>query len=363
MKYQPERDLERAAIESKTVSPKELAKWVLSKRNKVITPEAITNYFRRNPEYKKRIDEKLNGISPNVFQAVDGSLFENGNFKDTSTVKQWLMDMAMRRRRGKGLHPEYLKTQVRILKQYCEIYKKHPDRFNFQDAQEIFMLEEAKGKDTYHIRRVFKDFLKSRGETDYTKIGVGKPRGFGLYKDLVVEREPINNMLTWVGQQNFIAYTADLLMFHNGLRINAVLKAKIEDYRTVGKWGLLTVVEKFREVKTFKLVRKVAESIEMLIGERKSGLIFAGLDKDAIGKINNEAINRFCPEIRQKYANIHPNHFWRHMCAQHLLRATDRNSKAVAALMQCTEQSLNESYGAATDADVEKWENEYLDKI
>lgn len=359
-KYKPERDLETAALEIKSSSPSEIAKWVLSKRNQVISPESVTMYFKRHPDLKAKIDSALSGLAPSVVQAVDAALFENGNFKETPSVKQWLLDMAMRRRHGKALHPEYVITQVRILKQVCSEFEKHPDRLTFRDAQEIFMAKEAKGFDTYAFRRVLKDFLKSKGESDWQKIGVGKPRGFGLYKDLFVEKETLEKMLQWIKEQNFTAYTADNLMYHIGLRINAVLTAKIEDFGDVGNWATITVLEKFREIKTFKVVSRVAFDIDRVIGERTTGLIFEGLKIEEIANLNNQAIDKFCPEIRQKYKHVHPNHFWRHMAAQHLLRVTDRNSKAVAALLQCTEQSLNESYGAASAKDVEKWENEYL---
>lgn len=357
--YKPEKDLETAAIESKTSSPIILAKWVLNKRNKVISPESVTMYLKRHPELKAAIEAKLSGLSPTAVMAVDKALFENGNFRECASVKNWLMFMNMRRRKGKALKPSYVYEQVTVLKQVCSEYQKHPDRIDFRDAQEIFLAKEQQGKDTYVFRRVLKDFLKSKGVNDWQLIGVGKPRGFGEYKDMFVEHPILEKMLDWVKTQSFQAYTVDNIMYHNGLRVNAVLTAQIEDFKTNGNWKTLTVLEKFRETKTFKIVPKVAELISAVIGERKTGNIFS-ITLDEIGKLNNQAIELFTPEIRIKYKHIHPNHFWRHMAAQHLLRVTDRNSKAVAALLQCTEQSLNESYGAATSADIEKWENEYL---
>lgn len=356
--YKPERDLELAAVEIKSSSPSLLAKWILSKRNKVVSAESIIMYLKRHPELKATIEQKISGLSPNAAQAVDAALFENGNFKEVPSIREWVLFMAMRRRKGKALKPEYVTQQITGLKQVCKEYKKHPDRLTFRDAQEIFAAKEAEGKDTYVFRRILKDFLKSKNDRDWQKIGVGKPRGFGMYKDLFVEKETLEDMIAWI--PNDKAQTADLLMYHHGLRINAVLTAKIEDFKTAGNWNTLTVLEKFREVKTFKIVPKVAYRLKQVIGDRKTGLIFEGLTVEDCAQWNNSAIERFCPEIRIKYKHIHPNHFWRHMCAQHLLRVTDRNSKAVAALMQCTEQSLNESYGAATSADVEKWENEFL---
>lgn len=360
MKYQPERDLELAAVETKSVSPTTLALWVLNKRNQKIDPTAVTKYFSRHPDLKKTIDNALLGLAPTATQAVDNSLFENGNFRETSSVKEWFLFMKSRRRKGKPLKEEYIQTsQIGVLKRICSDFNKHPDRLTYHDAQEIFLAYEAKGMDTYCFRRVLKDFLKSKGSPDWEKIGVGKPRGFGDYKDLFVEKATLDLMLAWIKEQNFETYVQDMLMFHNGLRINAVETAKIEDFKIVGSWQTITVLEKFREVRTFKIVPLVADLIKQVIGERKEGLIFT-LNDGIMEGFNNKAIDRFCPEIRVKYKHIHPNHFWRHMCIQQLLRVTNRNSKAVAAIVQCSEQSLNESYGAATNADVEKWETEFL---
>lgn len=357
--YKASKDLEIAAVQMKSLSPSVLAQWVLNNRNKVITPESITVFFKRNPDLKQRLDEKITGFCPDEKQVVDAALFENGNFRETPSVKEWLLFMNMRRRKNKGLHPEYINSLVRTLKQVCLEYSKHPDRLTFRDAQEIFLAKEKLGIDTCHFRKTLKDFLKSKGDNEYVKIGVGKPRGFGQYKDLFVPKETLEKMLEYIRPINFQVYTMDMLMYHNGLRIQAVVESKIEDFKTVRGWKTLTVLEKFREVKTFKIVKVVGDLIETVIGDRQSGKIFS-FDEDTCSSLNNEAIDAFCPEIRETYKHIHPNHFWRHMCAQHLLRVTDRNSKAVAALLQCSEQSLNESYGAATSADVEKWENEYL---
>lgn len=364
--YQPERDLLKAAQETKSNSPIVLAKWILNKRNVERTAESIRIFLKRNPTIKDQIDKALNDLSPTEVQAVNDALFENGNFKETSSVQQWVKDMAMRRRKGKPLHPNYVKVQVTVLKQVCTEFTKHPDRLTFSDAQDMFLSWESRGKDSYVIRRVLKDFLKSKNDDGWQKIGVGKPRGFGQYKNLFVEKETLERMLQSIQGQSFEAYVIDCLMFHNGLRINAALGtdglARIEDFNTVGNWRTITVLEKFRETKTFKLSPKDAELIAQVIGDRKEGKIFSLTDTE-MSLFNNQAIDEFCPEIKQKYDHIHPNHFWRHMAAQHLLRITDRNSKAVAALMQCTEQSLNESYGAATSEDIEKWENEYVGKL
>ena len=289
--------------------------------------------------------------------------------------------MRSRRRKNKPLKNEYIYvSQVTPLKAICKHFSKHPDRLNFRDAQEIFAAEEDKGKDSYHYRRVLKDFLKSKNVDGWQKIGVGKPRGFGDYKDMKVPRETSDKMTNWVRDQRstvnskdhntvvlteaqaFEAYVMDRLMLYRGLRINAVENALIENFVKVeGAWysHTLKVVEKFRDVKTFKIEPEIADLIKQVIGERKSGKIFS-LDDGIIEGLNSASIDVFCPELRVKYKHIHPNHFERHECIQLLLEFWHHNTSIVASIVQCSEQSLKESYGAATEADVDTWEQETL---
>jgi integrase len=168
-------------------------------------------------------------------------------------------------------------------------------------------------------------------------------------------------MFEWIKAHDFKVYVVDKVMYHNGLRLSAVLNAKIEDFKIDDEWCELTVLEKFREVKTFMLVREVADLIKQVIGDRKQGKIFDGVLPTQVNTLNREALKQFAPELEPKIEM--PSHFFRHMCAQHLLRATDWNSKVVAAIMQCTEQSLNESYGGAPSGDAQKWCMKYLPQL
>lgn len=354
-----------AALETKSVSPTVLVGWILNKRNVKKDPTAITQYFKRHPELKKQIDDALNEMAPTVAQAVDNSLFENGNFREVPSVKEWILYMNTKRgRKGRDLHPKYIEQRIYHLKYICQKYLKHPDRLSYHDAQEIFLAEKEQGRDTNKIRGSIKAFLMSKGAPEWEKIGVGKPRGFGKYKDLYVEPSTQKNMIEYVHSQSFEAYVVDMIMLFRGLRVGAVLSAKIESDERIGNTAAFnsvnstfTVLEKFRDVKTFKLASPIADLLKQVIGDRKEGLIFNVKD-DAMERLNGKAIDLFCPELRLKYKNLHPNHFWRHICIQNLLKKTEYNSKRVASDVQCTEQSLNESYGAASEKDAERWADE-----
>jgi len=371
VKYKPSRDIPQAVRELKDLSPSKIVLWVLNKRNEERTPESVTMWFKQHPEIYDELSKEIVQGLPTEKQATDATMFQNGNFEELASVKEWILFMGTRRRKGKSLHPNYVKEQVRSLRWCCERFHKHPDRLSFHDAQEIFQALEhdpdhshweggAKvvGMDTNGIRRGLKDFLKSKGSSDFGKIGVGKPSGFGHYKTLHVEKSTVHEILGWIKTQNFMFYVADKLMFHNGIRLNAMLTARIENFKQGASWSEITVLEKFREEKTFILTPEVGQLICQVIGERKEGLIFQGLEKQALNRVNREALRKFVPELEPKIEM--PSHCFRHFCAQTLLRATGWNSDAVASIMQCTKQSLEESYGGAPQGKQREWCELYL---
>jgi len=357
MNYSPRRDIPDFARALETLSSSAICEMILNKRNVERTPESVTMWFKEHPDVKGQLEKEIVEGLPTEKQAVDGSIFQNGTFETIPVVKEWILYMNTRRHKGKSLHPKYVQKQVWALRFLCKNYVKHPARLTFHDAQEIFKDLEEQGKDSYQARTTLKDFLKSKGSPEWEKIGVGKPRGFGKYKQLFLETPIVLSMLEWTKSENFEIYVVDEIMWHNGLRLNAVLKANIENFKSSEKWDYLTVTEKFREVKTFKLVKEVGDLLRTVIGERKEGHIFKVTDEEC-AEVNRAALKRYVPELEPK---IHmPNHMYRHFCAQELRKLTNNNSKACAALMQCSEQSFTESYGGATDSDVETWENQYL---
>lgn len=371
MKYKPERDLPEFAREFKTVQPSKLAQIILERRNVKRTPESITMWFRDHPDIYEALQKEIVEGLPSAKEVVDTTMYELGSFAEIQSVKNWVLYMRTRRRKGRPLHPDYIKDQVRLLRQALKEHSvlKHPDRLTFRDAQEIFLEAESKGKDTYSFRRALKDFLKSKGSPDWEKIGVGKPRGFGKYRDLYVEKEIIYSMLGFILSQDFEVYVIDKIMWHNGLRIGAVLNARINDV-VDGKtlsfvmlptgWAMITVKEKFQEIKTFRLVPEVAKLISEVIGERKTGKIFSANER-RVNVLNRAAIKKYAPDLEPKVRM--PSHFFRHMFFQHLLRLLGWNYDKAAAIGQTTAQSLKESYGGMPTGDVQEWEQAYLPQL
>jgi integrase len=253
----------------------------------------------------------------------------------------------------------------------CKRFNKHPDRLTTRDAQEMFIALESDqafshweggvkvaGQDSCVYRRALKDFLKSKGAKDWQLIGVGKPSGYGQYKDLWAEPETVKQMIEWVTEQNPTIGAIDSIMYHRGIRVHAVLTAEIAKFHRTSEWDYITVLEKFRETPTFKLNKTIGDKIQKIIGDRKEGRIFEGVIEHEVADLNREALKKFLPDLEPKIEM--PNHFFRHMHAQHLRKLTKGNTVLCAAMMKCSKQSFDESYGGITDSEVEEGENIYL---
>jgi hypothetical protein len=94
-----------------------------------------------------------------------------------------------------------------------------------------------------------------------------------------------------------------------------------------------------------------------LIRNRKSGKIF-NISIVELSNLNREALKRFVPELEPKIEM--PNHFWRHMFFQHMLRVTDWNYAVCAEWGGSTVASLQESYSRPPEAVVREWGLKYM---
>ncbi len=362
VKYKPSRDLPRFARELNTLSPTKLSEYILMRMNIKVEPDAIRMWFTRNPKIRDELEKEIITGVPTVKEEVTTAMFEKKAFEELPSVKEWILFMKTRRVKGKPLHPEYIKEQIRLLRHALREHSvpKHPDRLTFRDAQEIFVEIEDKGHDSYAFRRAIKDFLKARGVAGWEKIGVGKPTGYGKYKTLFVDKETVHKMLDYIKGKDFEVYVVDSLMYYNGLRIQAVLDAKIEDFkRQPDKWATLTVTEKFRTRLTFDVVPEVADLVETVVGDRTKGKIFKDVTERRVNILNREALKVFLPELEPQIEM--PSHFFRHACAQNLKRMV--GSHKAAAIMKTSLQSFIESYGGDTEEEVSYWTRETLPKL
>jgi hypothetical protein len=370
MKYKPSRDLPNFARELKTLSPSKLAEMVLNRRNEETTPESVTMWFKRHPEIYEQLSKELVQGLPTATEQVDVSIYQNGQFKELPSVKNWMLELSSRE-----LVDEYVNQKISILKQIClgKIHGfdlvqegkwclKHPDRLSLREVMELIALLKDRGKDTYQIKRDMKDFLQSKDIVVGKKFTVGRPKGYGKYKKLYVKPESQEQMLEWIKSLNYEAYAVDRFMHKTGTRITASLNSNIEELRG----NTLTVYDKGRLSRYPKghpwdkrLPPKLLSEIQGLIDGRKNGKIFS-ISYDTMTEFNRKAIEKFAPEILELYPNLMPNHFWRHIFFQNILRASDWNYKVAGALGGSSAQSVEESYGEPDKATVDEWKEKYI---
>lgn len=368
MKYRAKRDLPKFAKEYHTLSPKALAEIILSKRNKEITTQSITNWFRRHPQIHDRLKASI--IQKELPQVeVAPSIFRNGTFEQLPSVKEWLIQLDARE-----LTKEYTQGKIGLLKRACrgkfvgiDLVKegiwclKHPDRLTMKECMELISLMKKKGKDTYPLKRDLKDFLESKGIAVGKRIAVGKPKGYGKYAKLHVKKPVLRDMLNWIQGEDFEVYVIDAFMYKTGTRIGASQEVLIENIAEVGDKAVVTVYDKGRKSKypeghpwDKRIDNTLLYELKQLIGDRKAGKVFT-VSYDRISKLNREALERFAPDTLLKYPNLFVNHFWRHMFFQHILRRCDWNYTKAGALGGSSPQSVEESYGKPPEETIKQW--------
>ena len=368
MKYRASRDLPKFARENHTLSPTDLARIILEKRNKTVSPEAITMWFKRHPDILMEIKGSIH--AEELPQAeVSKTIFNNGTFEELRTVKQWLIQLDARE-----LSREFIKTKINLLKAVCKgqirgfdlVFEglwclKHPDRLTLQECMEIISIVRRKGKDTYQLKRDLKDFMQSKGIPVGQRIAVGKPRGYGKFARLFVKKPVLKAMLEWIKKEHFEVYVVDAFMYKTGTRITATLNALLENIGETGDQAIITVYDKGRKSKyphghpwDKRLDATLLWDIKQLIGLRRHGKIFT-VSKDLISKINRQALETFAPEILKQFPTLMVNHFWRHMFFQHMLRNCDWNYTVAAALGGSESKSVEESYGKPPEETIKKW--------
>jgi len=375
MKYKPKRDIPLFARELKTLSPSKIRDHILRKRNKVVTAESITMWFKRHPDIYDELAKELVSNKPSVKEEVPEHIFQNGAFEQLESIRNWIIEMQDRdivkipnrvnaiKRVCMGRFPNW---GVDLVKEGLWCFK-HPDRLTLDEARTIVRILKSKGFDTASIRLPLRDFLLSKGIVVGKKITGAKSKGYGKFAKLYVPIETLSKMLAWIKTVDFEAYVIDKFMFKTGTRINATLEALIENLREFEDHAEIRVYDKARRSlypegkEWIKYIdTDLLKDIKAIIGDRKTGKIFSKTDME-MSKINREALKRFVPDLEPKIPM--PNHFWRHMFAQHMLRLTNWNYGAVAELGGWTVKALEESYGKPPQAVVKSWGLQYMPMI
>ena len=377
MKYRARRDIPKFARLYHTLSCTKLADIILRERNKLVTPQAVTMWLRRNPEVHAQLKKEIIAEELPKLEVVE-TIFSTGTFEELKTVKSWIQEMEDRH-----LGKTTVQGHVSALKRLCRGHElepsewtfKHPDRLDLDEARDYIRKRRNQGKGTHAYRVAVRDFLLSKGMAAGKKISGAKVAG--KYKKLHLPRPVIREFLEGVKQLSYECYAIDLFEAKTGTRIEAVLRALIDDIVETDDTRVITVYDKGRKSIypeghdwEKQIDQELWEALIPVIQDREVGTIF-NMNAPEVRKINKavleEMISKYQdrPKIQQllKMALNIPTHWLRHQFFQVCLHKTEWNYGVCAALGGSTVKSLEESYGMPPDAIVKKWGRKIIPQI
>jgi len=364
MKYKPSRDLPEFVREYKTLSPSKLATIILNKRNEKKTEESITMWFKRHREVHDQLRKEIIQGLPSKKEKVDSSIFDKGSFEELPSVKNWIKTLSNR-----NAKESTIQHFVGLLKRVCKgelqkgvfIYAwvlKHPDRLTLEDAKDFIFEVKKRRLRSREWRLALRNFLKSKGIVVETSDVSGELEDdAGQYADLYVSKEKIYEILAWLKERNCEAYLASKFAYKTASRLTA----------TLGAWAsfinheehTITIFEKSIKGKAKRKLEKWLS--EDLYDELpKKGRLF-DIKSRNLNKFLRQAYKEIIPEVAERIPM--PFHFWRHMFAQHMLRACQWNYGLVASLGHWSLETLRRYYGMPPQEVIKQFGMETLPKI
>ena len=346
----------------RTFSPIEVREKILQDYNRAVTPEAITMFFKRHPEVETELRKEVVSRELENEVVVD-SIFNNGAFEELPSVKQWMIDKTGQ------ISEDLLKEQTRMVKSVCrgifylghsrhDKYQipnwtlKNPDRSTVQHAKEfLYHMRKAK-RGTHCYRLALRSFFQSKGIIVQRKDISGEVENVGKYNNVYVEKGILEKIFEYVKQIDYEAYLIDEFMYKTATRIRASLDVRKKAFwKDEEQTRMITVIDKGLHRKGRQTWDKIVplslmEEIEKVSQEREDRIFL--ISDYRLSKINKEAYRVFLKDNPRALdlALREPNHFWRHMFAQHMLRATKWNYVLVAKLGGWkNREALIESYG------------------
>jgi len=235
----------------------------------------------------------------------------------------------------------YKNDRLRWLWHLCVYLKKHPRNLSIDECADfLIVLREKKipNLNHYHVKKVMRSFfqnvygingdiLTSKGIDASLDYELGKrahdrltpKQRHAFIKALKENIEKDSLFDTWISLPYFL--------YHTATRIEASLKARIEDIEKQEDYWIITVVDKGKHKNGRKVWRKliIGELKEKLIknlasrGNVESGFLFPFYD-DKVRPLFIKAYEQARIPIPKQ-----PCHIWRHTSAQDFLEATDWN--------------------------------------
>lgn len=355
----------------KTFKPTELAQLILADYNADVTPQSVTMFFTRHSEVEKELRAEVQEVE-NESVIVNPSIFKNGAFEELPSIKKWLIDItprvSPRTRAGRllslrnicrGTYQDFVRTSEGKRKRISRTIEawslKSPERLTIEHVKEFVAHLHAKGKGTAQFRLAARDFFLSRDRIKVSPTDISGEKGeVGKYSKVVASKEALYNILNYVKAKNFLFYVADHVSYKTATRLDATLihtrgsNLREEDGVTVCDIVDKGLHRKGRKPWTKIIPPDVRNEILWLV-EKYGDEVFKDVNREKLRELNKEAYRLFLKDNPKalELGEREPFHFWRHMFAQHMLRATEWNYVLVAELGGWSDiKTLKDCYGS-----------------
>lgn len=356
-------------LKEKTFSPKRLRDALLLEYNIERKPQAVSMWLKRHPQVVVELKEQIGEIDAQHENIrFEHAYWFNDFHSKIPVIQQWIDTLLAGRKTSKT----YIKSNVNTLRKMCmgmkgrdgnleqiKEWKLHPLAFTEERALEYLAELNRLGYDDQHFRLVARNFLKFAIGKEPQKISGEKT--FGKYGHIYATKEKLTMILAYIQARNYKIYVYCKFMFKTATRTMASKMAKLGNLNEQEK--TIVVFDKGRKGKKQKWIKhldnELLHDLQPLI---EKGRLFEDIDVREVREICREAYRIFIPELAKDIP--FPLHFWRHMFAQHMLRATNWNYTLVAMLGGWKdEKTLKDNYGIPPKEVVKKWGLKYVPMI
>ena len=355
----------------RTFKPTEIAQLILADYNTNVTPESVTMFFKRHPEIETELrreivsDEKENIV-------VSESIFSNGTFEELPSIKKLIIEQRPR------VAPRVLEDTLGAIKciclgKYTDIREgesgrrnyvekripawtlKHPDRLTLEHAKEYIAFLHGLGRNTHRYRLGARAFFLSRDSIKVKPTDIAGDKGeIGKYGKVVVPKETLSAIFNHMKAKNFDYYACNHSSYKTATRITATLtETKKSNMREEDGITVLDIKDKGLHrkgrQKWTKIIPPDVRDELLWLFSKYGDSAFAHIDAQDLRAFNKEVYQLFLTDNPKalELAMKEPFHFWRHMFAQHMLRATNWNYDIVAELGGWSDtNTLKKCYGS-----------------
>jgi len=367
-KFRIRKVLPQLILNEKTFSPKKLRDAILLDFNVERTPEAITMWLKRHSQIVEKLKLEIGEIDRQHENIRFGMAYWFNDFHSKISIVQEWIDIQIARKVSKSV----IRQRVQQLRKICMgekgkdghaekiiDWKIHPLALTEEKALQFIVEYNRRGYADHRVRIVVRSFLMYGRGQQPKKISGEKV--FGKYGHIFAPKPEIDQILNWLTKRDYLIGTFCKFMYKTATRAIATKTAKLGNLNEEEK--TIVVYDKGRKRQKQKWTKylddELFHALKPLIDK---GKLFERVDIVKARNLCKKAYKLFIPELASEIPM--PLHFWRHMFAQHMLRATNWNYTLVAMLGGWKDEpTLKINYGIPPQQIVRKWGLKYVPMI